>query len=201
MHDDEFDRGLCSRSEKADRYDEAQAAAPGLTALGASLLPLFACGGSGGGNDNEGGADSQEQVLVVRTEAAAPGTAIRRRARQEHATGWKLERFDRGGSTASGTCSTIPEETGGPYPGDGTNGPNALTLSGIVRRDIRTSVGGATGTAGGIELTVKLTVIDAAGCAPLEGYAGIYLALRSLPATTRCIPVPRRTRTTCAACR
>ena len=30
----------------------------------------------------------------------------------------------------------IPEETSGPYPGDGSNGANVLTESGIVRRDI-----------------------------------------------------------------
>ena len=28
-------------------------------------------------------------------------------------------------------CSIIPSETAGPYPGDGTNGPNVLTQSGI----------------------------------------------------------------------
>src|SRR5258705_13782169 len=41
------------------------------------------------------------------------------------------------------TCAVIPSETGGPYPGDGTNGPNALTQSGIVRSDIRSSFGSA----------------------------------------------------------
>ena len=33
------------------------------------------------------------------------------------------------GSSSGGTCSTIPQETAGPYPGDGTNGANALTLT------------------------------------------------------------------------
>ena len=37
---------------------------------------------------------------------------------------------------ADASCSTVPEETAGPYPGDGSNGPNVLTESGIVRRDI-----------------------------------------------------------------
>ena len=41
----------------------------------------------------------------------------------------------------------IPEETGGPYPGDGSNGPNVLAGSGIVRQDIRRSFGKATGVA------------------------------------------------------
>jgi hypothetical protein len=42
---------------------------------------------------------------------------------------------------ASGCCEEIPEETAGPYPGDGSNGPDVLTQSGIVRRDIRSSRG------------------------------------------------------------
>jgi protocatechuate 3,4-dioxygenase beta subunit len=78
-------------------------------------------------------------------------------------------------STGTGTCSTIPEETEGPYPGDGTNGPNALTTSGIVRSDIRTSIGVASpATAAGVPLTVTLTLVDSTTCAPLAGYA-IYL--------------------------
>jgi len=39
------------------------------------------------------------------------------------------------------TCGKIPEETAGPYPGDGSNGPNALTATGVVRSDIRSSFG------------------------------------------------------------
>ena len=86
---------------------------------------------------------------------------------------------DAGGTTSdaagTGSCSNIPEETGGPYPGDGTNGANALTLSGIVRSDIRTSIGTLSGTAAGIPLTIKLTLVNASGsCAPLAGYA-VYL--------------------------
>lgn len=76
---------------------------------------------------------------------------------------------------AAGDCAAIPEETAGPFPGDGTNGPNILTESGIVRGDIRSSFGAASGTADGVPLTIKLTVADAAGgCAPLAG-AAVYL--------------------------
>ena len=75
----------------------------------------------------------------------------------------------------AGTCTTIPAETAGPYPGDGTNGANALVLAGIVRRDIRASLRPAAGVAPGVSLTVHLTLVDAsAGCAPLAGHA-IYL--------------------------
>ena len=44
------------------------------------------------------------------------------------------------GSTTTAASSTssgeIPDETAGPYPGDGSNGPNVLSESGIVRSDI-----------------------------------------------------------------
>jgi len=84
------------------------------------------------------------------------------------------------GSTGTTTCSTIPEETAGPYPGDGSNSSggsvaNALMLSGIMRSDIRSSIAGATGVATGVALTVTLTLVNtSAGCADLSGYA-IYL--------------------------
>ena len=85
------------------------------------------------------------------------------------------------GTTGStGSCSVIPEETAGPYPGDGSNSngsgtANALALSGIVRSDIRTSIGTASGTAGGVPLTLTLKLVNAnSSCADLSGYA-IYL--------------------------
>lgn len=66
----------------------------------------------------------------------------------------------------------IPNETAGPYPGDGSNGPNVLTQSGIVRSDIRSSFGTATGTAEGVPLTLELTLAD--NGSPLAG-AAVYL--------------------------
>jgi protocatechuate 3,4-dioxygenase beta subunit len=82
-------------------------------------------------------------------------------------------------STSSGSgsasCEEIPQETAGPYPGDGSNGPNVLAQSGIVRSDIRSSFGSASGTAEGMPLTINLTVVDqASGCAAREG-AAVYL--------------------------
>ncbi len=75
----------------------------------------------------------------------------------------------------SATCEEIPQETAGPYPGDGSNGPNVLTQSGIVRSDIRSSFGSASGTAEGVPLAILLTVVDQAnGCAAREG-AAVYL--------------------------
>lgn len=83
-------------------------------------------------------------------------------------------------SSPSGTCAVIPEETGGPYPGDGTNNSvggvaNALILAGIVRSDIRASIAGATGVAAGIPLTIKLQMVNVSkSCASLAG-ATVYL--------------------------
>lgn len=70
-------------------------------------------------------------------------------------------------------CTLIPQETEGPYPGDGTNGPNALAASGIVRADIRTSVGVASpATATGTPLNVTLQFLSTLdGCGAIEGLA------------------------------
>jgi protocatechuate 3,4-dioxygenase beta subunit len=80
-----------------------------------------------------------------------------------------------GVDTGAARCAPIPEETAGPYPADGTNGPDVLNQSGIIRRDIRSSFGEFSGTAAGVPLTISLTVEDTAnGCAPLAN-AAVYL--------------------------
>lgn len=79
-----------------------------------------------------------------------------------------------GGTTSASSCSLVPGETAGPYPGDGSNGPNVLSTSGVVRNDIRSSFGGLSGTAPGIQLTIALTIVSASTCAPLAGRA-VYL--------------------------
>jgi protocatechuate 3,4-dioxygenase beta subunit len=78
-------------------------------------------------------------------------------------------------SPGAGSCAQIPEETAGPYPGDGSNGANVLTRSGIVRGDIRSSLGPASGVAQGVPLTIVLTLRETSnGCAPLSG-AAVYV--------------------------
>jgi len=88
---------------------------------------------------------------------------------------------DSSGSSSSDSCSVIPSETQGPYPGDGTNSNssgvvNVLTMSGIVRSDIRPSFGDyGDNEAAGIPMTVTLKLVNTgSSCASLEGYA-IYL--------------------------
>jgi len=75
-------------------------------------------------------------------------------------------------TAVSATCEPgdpIPGETVGPFPGDGSNGPDALEMSGVVRGDIRPNIG-ASGEAEGVLLTMRLRILDSA-CAPLAGHA------------------------------
>ena len=69
----------------------------------------------------------------------------------------------------------LPEETAGPYPGDGSNGANVLTESGVVRSDITSSFGSSTTKAEGVPLTITMTINDFANDKkPLAG-AAVYL--------------------------
>jgi protocatechuate 3,4-dioxygenase beta subunit len=82
---------------------------------------------------------------------------------------------DPSSASASARAGAIPEETGGPFPADGSNGPDVLEQSGIVRSDIRSSLGGAGATAEGVPMTLDLVVTDVAnGGAPLTG-AAVYV--------------------------
>lgn len=117
---------------------------------GTALLPLAGCGGDTVANDYG--------ISSSTTSSGAGSTA---------------------GTGGGAACSLIPEETAGPYPGDGSNRnangvANALVLSGIVRGDIRASVAGASGVAQGVPLTIRLKIENVArGCAAAAG-AAIY---------------------------
>ncbi|GAB3814701.1 intradiol ring-cleavage dioxygenase [Tessaracoccus terricola] len=76
-----------------------------------------------------------------------------------------------GVTTSAGGLGEIPDETAGPYPGDGSNGPDVLEESGIVRSDIRSSFGEYTGTAEGILMTLELAIVDLANSKPFAGVA------------------------------
>ncbi|MBT2495334.1 intradiol ring-cleavage dioxygenase [Microbacterium sp. ISL-59] len=76
-----------------------------------------------------------------------------------------------GADAGSASVTEIPDETAGPYPGDGSNGPDVLEDSGIVRQDIRSSIDGAA-TADGVPLTFELQILDLAnGGVPFSGVA------------------------------
>jgi protocatechuate 3,4-dioxygenase beta subunit len=88
-----------------------------------------------------------------------------------------------GAQTVTGTspdgaiCVALPAETEGPFPADGTNvregqTVNILTEVGVIREDIRTSIGGLTPVAEGVPMTLEITLVDVnRACAPLGGMA------------------------------
>lgn len=152
-HNDHHDHphGLAADLQTLAQRAMARRGALRWLAAGAAMagpLALVACGG--GGNADAGSSSSSD----------SSGSS---------------------GSSGSDSCSVIPSETQGPYPGDGTNSNssgvvNVLTMSGIVRSDIRTSFGDyGDNEAPGIPMTVTLKLVDtSSSCASLEGYA-IYL--------------------------
>lgn len=72
-------------------------------------------------------------------------------------------------------CTATPEEIVGPFPSDGSNGPNVLDDMGIVRSNIRSSFGGLSGFASGVQLTIQLRLLNSArGCGPWAG-AALYV--------------------------
>lgn len=111
-----------------------------------------------------------------------------------------------GGSTTAAAgdgadCETIPEETAGPYPGDGSNGPDVLAEKGIVRRDIRPNLGSVEGVADGVDLTIQLVVRDRGnGCGRRPG-APSTCGTATVRPTTRCTHGASPRTTTCEASR
>lgn len=123
----------------------------GLGGVGAGLFTLAACGPGGATTSSSAGASSSAGSSPAAGSAATAG-----------------------GASSTADCTVIPEETAGPFPGDGSNGPDVLTQSGVVRADIRSSFGSSTTTAQGVPLTIKLALLDLRNnCAPLTG-AAVY---------------------------
>ncbi len=78
-------------------------------------------------------------------------------------------------SATTAASGEIPDETAGPYPGDGSNGPDVLEQSGVVRSDIRSSFGDASGTAEGVPMTLELTIKDLANGGKAFTGAAVYV--------------------------
>jgi len=158
---DDLERMLASQSDRRQSLRWLLA--------GAAALPLAGCGGSGDGSTAVSSAAAGTSGTSSTSGTSGTGTATGSTGGTSTGTG-----------TSGATCAVIPEETGGPYPGDGTNSngggvANALTLSGIVRSDIRTSVAPGSATAAGIPTTLKLQVVNVgASCADAAG-AAVYL--------------------------
>jgi protocatechuate 3,4-dioxygenase beta subunit len=82
------------------------------------------------------------------------------------------------GTAADGSvCVALPTETAGPFPADGTNvregqTVNILTEAGVIREDIRTSIGGLTPVAEGVPVALEITLVDVRNaCVPLQRMA------------------------------
>jgi protocatechuate 3,4-dioxygenase beta subunit len=92
----------------------------------------------------------------------------------------------RGGAAVTATsadgsvCVQQPAATAGPFPADGSNmrdgqTVNILTEAGVIREDIRPSIGGLTPVAEGVPMQVEISLVDVnRACAPLAGHA-VYL--------------------------
>ncbi|NBV15082.1 intradiol ring-cleavage dioxygenase [Janthinobacterium sp.] len=150
---DLHDHGLASDLEMMRQLAAERRQVLRWLLAGAAMLPLVSCGGGG----SDAGATASGSGATAGS--GSTGTVT---------------------TPTTGACTVIPEETGGPYPADGTNTNggsivNVLNQSGVVRSDIRASFNGATGMAAGVPLTIKLQLLNASGsCAALAGYA-IYL--------------------------
>ncbi|CAN5158396.1 intradiol ring-cleavage dioxygenase [soil metagenome] len=151
---EEFDRGL--QYDLSTLINRRQA----LRALaGTSLLAIISCSGGG---------------AVTTTRLTSPTTSAP--TSTEVTTGAASTTVGATETVAvpEADCEVIPEETAGPFPGNGTNGPDVLTTEGVVRADITSSFGGMSGIATGVPLQIQITIQDQAnGCEPYAG-AAVY---------------------------
>jgi protocatechuate 3,4-dioxygenase beta subunit len=147
IHD--HDRGLSHDLPKIIEQGLARRRLFGVLGGAAAAAVVAACG-----SDTTGG-------------SAAPSTTSAATSGSTNGTG---------SDTVDASAGEIPEETAGPYPGDGSNGQDVLAQSGVVRSDIRSSFDGASGVAEGVLLTVRLKVYDLNGSTakPLAG-AAVYV--------------------------
>ncbi len=166
----DHDRGLAFDLETIDTRMMGRRRALALFASAGTVGFLASCGGDGatasGGTASSSSASSTSSTSS--TTSSSGGTT----------TSSTTSSTSSGGTA---TCIADPAETGGPFPGDGTNtaaggvSPNVLPVSGVVRSDIRSSFIGSNTVATGVHLALTLTVVNVnAACAPLVGYA-VYL--------------------------
>ena len=145
-HDvEDHDRGLVYDLATLDRRRMLKLL--GLGGISAGLFTIVGC--------NPSGSSATPGATATATAGASQGTGAT-------------------GSADAASCEVIPEETAGPFPGDGSNGPDVLSQTGVVRKDIRSSFGSSSGVAAGVPLSISLALEDGADCAPLAG-AAVYV--------------------------
>jgi protocatechuate 3,4-dioxygenase beta subunit len=154
-NDDLFERGLTfDLATLATRLSRRRLLALGGAGLASAALAACASSSSSPVPSPSGASSSVSSVTPVSVTAATGSADL--------------------GGVDLGDVVEIPDETQGPYPGDGSNGINVLTEDGIVRSDIRSSFGSSSTVADGVPLSVVLTVADAATDAPLAN-AAVYI--------------------------
>lgn len=166
-HDDDFfDGGF---REDLARLRDRRRALSLIAGAGAGLV-LAACGGKS--------SDSSAGTTTTTTAAGASSTTTTAGRGGPPSGGGPGgggggEGGGMGGEStlSSGDENAIPNETAGPYPGDGSNGPDVLLEDGVVRSDITTSIGDASSKVSGVPLAVTFTVTDSSTGKPLAGRA------------------------------
>ncbi len=147
--EDLYDQGLAFDLETMSRRRALR-----FLGLGAGAVALAACGSNS--------ASTSSTSASSGTPTTSAGTASASAAASSAASG-------------SASVTEIPDETAGPYPGDGSNGADVLEMDGVVRSDIRSSFGDFSGTAEGVPATIELTVLDMAkDNVPMAG-AAVYV--------------------------
>src|SRR6476620_11684305 len=148
-HDDRHDRGL--EFDIATLLDRRRVL--GLFGGLGATAALAACGAAGDSTGSASASPSSSSTSSTTSSSTSSSSA----------------------SSGGTPKAEVPDETGGPYPGDVSNSPNVLDDSGIVRSDITSSFGSSTTRAQGVPLTINLTVTDAGnGYSALSG-AAVYL--------------------------
>lgn len=144
--EDVFDQGLAFDLETMNRRRLLR-----MAGLGVSVAALVACGDSGSGSASTSASGASASTSASATTSASVATS------------------------AAGDVTEIPDETAGPYPGDGSNGPDVLTQDGVIRQDITSSFGDYSGTAEGVPATIELTITDMANGDKAFAGAAVYV--------------------------
>ncbi|TCM17824.1 dioxygenase-like protein [Novosphingobium sp. PhB165] len=165
---DEHDRGLSHDIDVISEKFMARRRALAFLASAGTAVTVAACGG---GDDSASNLSSTGSAAST---TSTPSGSSSTTSSSTSSTG------STSGGTSGASCIADPTETNGPYPADGTNTAsgstsNVLTVSGIVRSDIRSSFIGSTTTATGVPLEITLQLVDVNnGCAAIAG-AAIYV--------------------------
>ncbi|UGQ48437.1 dioxygenase family protein [Massilia endophytica] len=161
------DHGLAADLEAMMKMTTKRRQSLRMLLAGAAALPLVGCGG--GSSDSSTSSTSSGTASTGATSTPTTSTTTPTTGTTTTTT-----------TTTTGSCTVIPEETGGPYPGDGTNSNssgvvNVLTQTGVVRSDIRSSFNGMSGTAAGVPLTIRLHILNANASCGAAGNFAVYL--------------------------